>query len=118
MNIITKLRKALPAFEWTYDRKFKSYFGSIIMPVQHHRDSKKDKYVLKDLYVFVSGPMYPGTKKDFTYAIAYRKGEHTPYRCRTSCPIEFGKLFVSGKTTEKCVNELIEKFDIAKYSPK
>jgi len=108
MSYIKELRKAFPQFNWTHDKKFGSYFGSItVSPVIRWRNPEsKAREVFGNVSIYISGEMYPGKKKNFVYATCSQFVEITPFRCKRDYAGESGKIFESGKTLEIVLKRL------------
>ena len=111
-SIIAQLRTALPQFNWISSDE--SYHGKLKQDVIT-KVINKDTHKFGGINIFISGPMYPGTKKDFTYITCYQNDTVRQYRCRNSYLQEHGKMFISGKTTQKAVDNFIKDFDIKNY---
>jgi len=115
MKILNQLETKLSQFEWKQENQKASIFGCINIP-QINKRINKDLYRLNNIYVFISSKM-GGTPDNptFYYAMCYQKAEVRPYRCRNTFNVEYNKIFVSDKTLQGIVNQLVEKIDLKRY---
>lgn len=115
MSIIKQLRKAFPEFTWEYNKSMGSYFGALYNDTVP-RKINKHSYNFGNLYIYISGEMYPGEDRNFVYAKCYQQSWIRRYRCRTSHEIETGKVYVSGKTVQEAVDNLVKEVDMNAYT--
>lgn len=76
---------------------------------KHHPNGRKDEYKLGSFYSIYVAHMYKGEGRQFFYLILYRKGEKREYRRHSFYPVEYNKVFASGVTVERLIEDFKEK---------
>jgi len=113
MSTLNLLKKKFPQFVWEKNDSgcFSGFLNDGIKTVKICKDLHKLSFV----HIFISGHMYPGTNKDFVYAMCYQQDTVKPYRCRNTYENEFGKVYVSAKKLDKIVSKLVKQVDLSVY---
>jgi len=109
LELRKEIAKILP------DYKFSLLFDSIfaVKELEEKRfktSNTKNHFITTNRIIFISDEMYPGTDKNFRYAINYTKCKMRMYRCRTWFEHEYNKVYISGKTDEELIKKIQEQF--------
>jgi len=113
MNVIevTEKIKANPLFKdlMLKEPSTDSQFGTIEVPLRHIKDGQKNELKLGGFYSLFVAHMYKddATMDEFFYLSFYRKAEQRDFRRHSFHPIEYNKIFVTGKS----VDEIMSKFE-------
>lgn len=84
-----------------------SYFGTI---EAEPYNTGKDHFIPKHRTIYISGNMYPGTKKDFIYITSDLMGKMRLYWHRDWFETGIGNIFASGKTLEEAMTKFEYKY--------
>jgi hypothetical protein len=88
-----------------------SVFGIKELEEKRFKIDNKSEIITGDRVIFISSEMYPGTDRNFRYAINYTKAKIRMYRCRTWNDIEYDKKYVSAKTDKELIEKIKEQFN-------
>jgi len=83
-----------------------SHYGTISVGNRTFKDSGKNEYRLGSFYALHVAHMYKDTKVEFFYLTFSRKSERRSYREHSFYEIEWNKIFASGNTVEKIIEDL------------
>ena len=116
MSYLKALRKAFPQFQWEHNESVGSYHANIINNGGTKRTSDKAVMQYGNIHMYISGDMYPGTSKNFIYAMCYQLADRREYRHKSFYKVESNKVFVSGKNMDAIVKKLIKEVDMSVYT--
>lgn len=109
---VTDKIKALPLFDklvLSEPSEF-SQHGTITVEPRHFKDTSKNEIKLSGVHNLFVAHMYKDKpENEFFYLTFSHRGEQRDFRRHRFYPIEYNKIFVSGKTVNEIIKNLKSK---------
>jgi hypothetical protein len=111
LDLKNKLAELLPDYKFDeINLNTDCIYGVKQLENKTFRLSNKSLIQTRNRVIFVSSEMYPDTDRNFRYALNYTQSRVRGYRRRYWSDYEYEKVYVSGKTDEELINEIVQNF--------